>query len=521
MYRSMNFSENAARFMNKQRQFRLVKMDIVPCAGFVPQARHRMRIHLTGDNVIGNDVMTGIANGDISDFSMSKLASSVMSLDASSVTTPDIVGGWGSQRMIWYMEMDVISQDRIEHMMLTGYTDPSDRSFGGHLDPNMRLITISSQVYETSNRTPILLASDNIIHPDAGSPIYTMRPNDIARTISMDASFDTITTMPMSGMGVASSVLTTTASNNRNASGSSWLTKMLKSERDARLAHDANDLVDTADGPSAYWQNVASHCMENSVRDHSLLGANTIVSNEMVENAGAIRLGVLDKALGGTGDLMDPTRSSVVFFHEFKNRNDAHGNTMESDNWSAGRVEALSASAIRSTASYVVMENLLQVMSFAWDTKNPAGLYDPHDFPEHLRPYGLSVTGVTGWSDKATPAFKRNGAIRSVTKIMNEVGPMITSNGTRHVHGFCEVDVLGAITVWIQYEGGQAYQYKSPAFGSTALLPCVSSRPDATKDMADNYAELRNYISEAANEHGGQGVVNNVKPAVPHNNLFN
>lgn len=498
MYNNFDLSNATKTFLSFQKEYVLNRMIMMPVDGFTPQVRRDYRISIHDDSVLTENIVRDLSQNQFNADAVNQLAANVMSYTTRPESGIMVPNGWSERRIVWYMEIQVIEQGRIKNLMVTGYTDKLDVSANMHLAPDTRLHVVSSLEYEMQGMRQVVLDSKNFVLPDQNRRDYMARPYDVMTQLTLEAERDRLHTSTLLSR-TDNSIKTTTTSNSRSASASHWLANSMKATKDVLNAVD--DPNEPGISPGEYYGMSASRCAEKSVRDDSFFGACSEVANEMINNNGSLSLGVLDRALNAGGQLLDPAHSDRVDWIESASGSGMYGSGFESHNWAELTQEAISATAIRNVATSVVQERMLQQVAFHWDMFNrPA--FGSGDFPADLDMYNITIMNAAGWTLALSGNPLRELAIQVVSRIMREMGPTISKSGMMPCTGMVDVDLLGHITIRIQYDGGELKQYVAPAYGAAITAPYVTGSSEAVSDLANDYTHLVDLINDSTEQLG-------------------
>lgn len=122
--------------------------------GFEDQNSRSYRSKNFGEDTVERLVRATDKGRNISSGSLSAVVSDIIELDANSNNRIHIPNGWGEKRLSFIIEL-LLNEGRSNEsrQVLTGYTDKSDLSLSGEMDPEMQLF-INNSFMITSNARP-------------------------------------------------------------------------------------------------------------------------------------------------------------------------------------------------------------------------------------------------------------------------------------------------------------------------------------------------------------------------------
>jgi len=388
--------------------------------------------------------------------------SNIVSISDNTTGVVDIVNGWGTQRLRFLMEVEQQIGNVTAVSYLQGYTEFSDQSLSGRLDPNMKfyinsIVNASKMIDPNTNQLTVRpTGTYNVITDLAngqkyqevtgglfdGPDLKLIRPNDIIEDISMGEMYMEDTTKLVNTLGdVGDGVNLSTKSNNDPIK---YFTNTINSVINAKnlsdVSYDVGDVLNSA----------SNNTVEASIVSNPFIYQLHMVTQ--INEPTTFTLGILE--------MMDPTVSSKTTIVNGGNTigiRETMLDTCDTADLLAPTIENKIATTVAHSISSMMADNM--IMEFSASMTNATG------------PVIVTPTNVKSFITAIDTVSYAN---RVVTRCSEVLMPEITYNNAVMVTIDFTADVLGDTTVAVSYNGGPSVVYRFPVFTDSLFSPVIT-----------------------------------------------
>ena len=408
-----------------------------------------------------NAIVHSNPNGKVTQTDIASALTDMVSLDFSSATAAAIANGWGTERLAFFMEVEIPKHNYTEVVYLQGYSEYYDPTLTGNIDYNMLFyinsVLIVSKVYDPTTNTINVLPREtyNIVRSDDGvmqdivmgdmDEKVTIRPTDLLSTLSINDTWgngDTELVNHYGSVDVSKAIPSTRTNNNPVE----YYSKIINSTIDATNITGGDNSAGMSDILLQAAQLVSEPNLltnEFIVTLYRLTGniAPTEFTINTLERIHPININIFER------DIRKKVNLNPVFASE--NTEDLFQPTIENN---------LATIGIQSISGYMTDDFIIEL---AVGISNITGV--PVVKILHIESF---VHGI----DKTRYANRIKSKIEHV--LMRE----LTRNNTMLVDGLYFIDLLGDSDVMISVNNGLKIHYRYPMFADSLFSPVTTTK---------------------------------------------
>lgn len=383
----------------------------------------------------------------------------------------DIPNGWGTERLRFLLEVEEDKQGIVEVSYIQGYTDYSDLSSSGLIDPNMKFyinsISIVDKIFTQTGVKIVPSRQFNVITDNKGVSRFQEVDNANDRLIRPKDIMEDMLTIQMYGADFPNIINTTgniscgVHTNSKvNNDPISYLSKtmngFIKGKSLSSISHETNDVLRTA----------SANLSEPEISRVGFIQALHAITH-------VIQATVFDARVLET---MDPTIGSRTFLIPAKNSTASYCETphqsminfMDSNDTCEmlnPTVENLKAASIVFSVNSMMADNLLSRIDLSLTNNTYNGQ--------------LVVTPLNGSS--LMDGIDQVACLeRTCNQIELLLGPSLTDRGQTIITAYVSSELIGDTTISISVNNGPYVLFRYPVFADSTFAPVISNA--ATKE---------------------------------------
>ena len=416
---------------------------------------------------------TQMGNSKLSNVAIANELSNVVTLSTMPTDRKpiNIANGWGTERLRFLLEVEEDKQGVVEVSYIQGYTEYSDLSMTGKIDPNMKFyinsICVVNKIFTPAGVSIVPSRQFNVITDNRGVSTFQEVDNGNDRLIRPKDIMEDILTMQMYGDNFTNIMNTTgnihcgvNTNSKVNNDPINYLSKtmngFLKGKSLSSLSYETNDVLRTA----------SANLPEPEISRVGFIQALHAITH------------VIQATVFDAHDLetMDPTIGSRTFLIPAKNSTNSYcettqqtmANFMDSEitcETLNPTVENLKAANIVFSVNSMMADNLLSRIDLSL-TNNT---YDGQ----------LIVTPLNGYS--LMDGVDQVACLeRTCNQIEALLGPSLTDRGQTIITAYVSSELIGDTTISISVNNGPYILFRYPVFADSTFAPVISNA--ATKE---------------------------------------
>lgn len=405
-----------------------------------------------------------------------------------------IPNGWGQRRFNFMMRVDLVNGLHATgaYMIITGYTDHQDVSFGQHLDPNMRLfingiteinevaVPMANGAYVTY---PRVVNSNHVLIPPAiinnGYQTYgrtngldLQRPIDVVGALSAMSEVADPGTLVNDLRGTISPAINTIQLSTRNNNvPSDYLCRTVNCIRAAELATEGTTAHDFAETLGPYSRSRTSLRESYATSNQFLKWLN---NDTMFGVERSITYGALCAHQPGLDNLVE------VYTHGGAYQKSIVVERGNTEHWTVATRETEIATMLCSALPAMMSSLTLTSVQFRISNTTLDG---------QLRVVVTDGMSFAGENLDISPYLHR-----LEDRIFMELMPGITNNNMIAVDIAGTVDLYGDSHMTVSFNGGPAVPYGMPTFCDALYTPMLVTNIQSFHNLASDIAFMANNV---------------------------
>lgn len=375
-----------------------------------------------------------------------------------------IRNGWGERRYRFFMEIEMMVAGTPTRKIIIGYTDEVGVSYGGNLNPNMRmyinnvivlrLVGINQwQIFESNH----IVVNDLLVHGDGfSSQNVVMRPEDVFNTLQSTNMYPGEAVQMFDFRANVSTGART--SDRSNTNHNQYLAKSLKA------LHTAQNNADFAEGTMGdIFHEATTKVREKSIVDDNML--RTLDDQANYFEDGFVTYGMLC-------DLSPSTHHVTQHFELKPAVRQATSHTDNTQHFKGSDVSSVMATILSNTVPPMAMECLLTRVRFSATNATINGMVDAR------------VTAVPQGFISDVPLDRYIDLF--LDRLINIVMPDVTNNFNFIVTLDMEVDILGETRISIKVGDDAPVPYVIPSFADGLVAPIIGNDQSDLQNLASD-----------------------------------
>lgn len=459
---------------------RLMKLVLIPTRreGYRNVYQRSFDVYARADDIASVERMlstpTQKINSKLSEVAIANELSNVVTLSTMPTDKKpvDIVNGWGTERLRFLLEVEEDKQGLTEISYIQGYTEYSDLSMTGKIDPAMKFyinsICVVNKIFTPTGPTILPSRQFNVITDTTGRLTYQeIENNNNDRLIRPKDIMEDILTMQMFG-GDFTNITNTTGNISCGVNTSSkinndpinYLAKtmngFLKGKSLSSISYETNDVLKAASANLSepeisrvgFIQELhrLTHVIQSTVFDASVLEA-------------------IDPTIGSRTFIV-PAKNSTNSYCESTYTTDMNFmDTTDTSELLNPTVENLKAASIVFSVNSMMADNLLSRIDLSL-TNNT---FDGH----------LIVTPLNG-NSLMDGVDQMSYIERTCNQIETMLGPSLTDHGQTLITAYVSSELIGDTTISISVNNGPYIVFRYPIFADSSFAPVITNA--ATKE---------------------------------------
>ena len=419
-------------------------------------------------------------------------------------TTPEpsiaVPNGWGTNRLRFFLKvriMSAMSNPRIAYFQ--GYTEYSDQSLSGQIDPNMIFFINSFAVVEESQVDtpngnfvlPKLIESSNILPPisNAPGPFATQQVNpnmgftDIVRPLTYIRPNDVFSSMQVNhiseNIGGASYDMridpnTHIKSWKSNNNTGAYMANILNNYIESTVVNRNHTGMHAYDDMSTVLESSINSAEENPLTDNPFL-------RELAKAYGASFRAVTHFSLKTLLDLDRDLHHKIRYLRPTPKMMTNIPQAGNSEYWTSQTREVVAATLIMNSLSSILFENMISNVSLVSTNMTVGG--------QVVTSYSnaLSLTGVDASAYLQTIIFRLEKEILSSISFNNEDSFKIV----------VDMDLFGFTNISLSLSGGPMVPFVAPTFADSLFSPIVTHQPMLKNNLVKDIEFALDSVSSA------------------------
>lgn len=486
--------------MYTQPQSGIINLRLIDAGQFHSLYRRPLEMQISNNMLsVINEVTSGGSN--VGSANLAGAASNVLRPSTEPAEAVDIAGGWGQRRLRFVLRMMVhqTPYSSVEQYY-SGYTDYTDPSYSGLLDPNMRLhFNSTMQVRENTVQTQFGVTTQRVVNDSSqilagsyapsqvispfmtpGAPAsnihHSMRPGDIFLRIQSDLqNLGPSDTRTMFTNGVKKVLREDTLASN-------YLSKAIRSYRDVmqKSDYEQDSMENVLDQVSSSMTNpaVQSDPLLSRLHQSRLMG-----EGGHYTQVNSVTLGELQRLFPNLDSVTEIVRN---------NNNDLQMlsqtfNGLDAAPWHGRTMEHIAGTIIAESLPALMLTHMVQKFSFKATNKLP-----PTHFGEDQNQIFVSdIRSVAQLTDMSGPAE------RLLADMRRQLLPQVSHGGMMPYEISVEADVFGQTVMHIDLGNGFV-PLVMPSFADSLASSMIAPNDSYLAQMAGSMNYLVDQVSSVS-----------------------
>lgn len=439
-------------------------------------------------SVLTNRVMDS-PDRRVSGSMLSGLTGTFLQPQATPESEIQIVNGWGERRIRFILKMRCeLAGGNIRMYYIQGYTNFSGVSDQGNVAPDMvfyvnsiiqtRVTTMQTpmgpQVFENTFENSHLLMDDKFSNMRGPNNIRLMRPEDVFNSMQTSHIPDSFGGGQMLD---SRSMLHKEAVKSRrgNGLGSNYAATIIDG-----YSHATENLSFGGSQQEIYAKS-RENVIENAAALDPFLSALTQVTSQEVNNRFTYdNLRTLDRNIDLVTNYQVTGQTQRAGMHQA-------GMTM---NWNGTDRITQAATIISQSVPSLMIELMLTKVYIESNNHGIGGRMDTRL---------ITAESLTGGN-------QTNNYAIFISRLENQLLADLTYGNSVSYAIKLEVDLIGETRLSISLDGSAFYDYVTPSFCDSLMVPVVTTNPDTISNLVSDFEQLTNSIHEAVGESLGHSV---------------
>jgi hypothetical protein len=406
-----------------------------------------------------------------------------------------IPNGWSTRRLRFILKVRMnspMSNPRLGYFQ--GYTEYSDPSMSGQLDPNMQFFINSYVIVEESTvntpngvfMMPRLIESSNILPPSGNIPgpfqspnpymepsrhLTYMRPNDVFSSIQVSHLREKLNGSVYDHRADVNTYVKSWKSNNNVGS---YMSGILNNYIQNSIANRVSNNGQGYDGESTILEQSFNPAEDTSLTDNPFfreLAKAHGASFRAVTNFSLKTLIDIDKDLQHKIRYVRPTSTMLANVPQAGN----------SEYWTGQTREVVSATLIMNSLSSIMFETMISNVSLVSTNMT---------FDNQMQTTVTSALSLTGVD--ATPYLQA-----LIIRLEKEILSTITFNNQDPYKVIIDMDLFGFTNIQISLSGGPMVPFTAPTFADSLFSPVTTFNPMIKNQLVNDMEYTLDAISSS------------------------
>lgn len=403
---------------------------------------------------------TGVsANHTISNMTIANTMPEIMKLSPTVNNAIHIPNGWGTQRILFLMEVESQVSGSLLSTYIQGYTEYYDPTLTGNIDPNMTFFInsmtnvmrmhdpISNQIISRPMGTYNVITDlaggrkfDEIEGP--GSDMKLARPNDVLQDIMFGDMYGENNSINSTSDVSGNSNVSDRANNDPLKYFTRTLNSYIDAKNDAGVGNDVTDVLRTAVNSTG----------EGNVLESAFIYELHSRYNNSSTPPSTFTLNMLNGIDPNTAEV------STIVTHDLSPGTITVLDTADTEEMYQPTQETLIATNIANTISGMLVENLLTKVTLSITNQTGTNVTIPTNADSFIE--GVDLTSYLG---------------RLVSNVNNVLMPEITHSGLLIVSAHVDSDLMTDTTISISINYGPEVVFRLPTFADSMFTPVVTN----------------------------------------------